>query len=106
MGICPLVDFDRAVKGEPGLARLAFFVLSREVLMSHGMKHQIMHALGHGARHEREKGNSESATGLTMVGIGMALMPIPIVGLPLMLWGGVKAIKGFKKHKDDDPSGH
>jgi len=71
-----------------------------------GFKHHLMHRIGDKAREFKEKGNSDGATGLTMVGLGMALAPIPIIGVPLMLWGGVKAYKGFKKEKESGQSGH
>lgn len=56
--------------------------------------HHFLHALGHQAQHERKQGNTGRANGLLMIGMGIAFMPIPIVGLPLLVMGLCKSAKG------------
>jgi len=56
------------------------------------MKH-VFEAIGHTARHEREKGNHKKANGWILIGIGILLLPIPIFGLPLIGMGIWKLCK-------------
>lgn len=55
--------------------------------MSHDPMQHVLHALGHSSRHEREKGHTKRANGLILIGMGLVLLPIPIIGLPLIVWG-------------------
>jgi hypothetical protein len=57
------------------------------------IKH-LIHGIGHSARHEREKGHHSAANGWIMIGIGVFLLPIPILGLPLLGFGIWKVCKG------------
>jgi hypothetical protein len=49
--------------------------------------HHLVHAIGHGAKHARDKGEHDKANSLILVGIGIVLLPIPILGVPLLIWG-------------------
>jgi len=53
----------------------------------------LIHGIFHSSRHELAHGNKKAANGLAMVGIGILLMPLPIVGLPLILMGIWKMCK-------------
>lgn len=50
------------------------------------MKHFI-HSIGHASQHERAKGNKGKANGLLLIGTGMLFLPVPFIGLPLIIWG-------------------
>lgn len=67
--------------------------------MSQGIQHHIMHALGHTIHKEREKGNTETANALGLIGLGIVLLPVPFIGIPLLIWGGVKAFQGSQEPK-------
>jgi hypothetical protein len=55
--------------------------------MSHNPLQHLLHALGHVSRHEREQGHPKRANGLLLIGFGIVTLPIPIIGLPLIVWG-------------------
>jgi hypothetical protein len=59
---------------------------------NHWVKH-LVHGIAHGAKHERAHGSPGRAAALTMIGIGIVLLPIPIIGLPLLLAGIWKLFK-------------
>lgn len=63
--------------------------------MSHDpFLHHLAHAIGHQSQHERKHGNSGGANGLAMIVLGIMFLPIPFIGIPLLLIGICKAIKG------------
>jgi hypothetical protein len=43
--------------------------------------------IGHMARRERKKGNDGKATGWMLIGFGVVTLPVPIIGLPLIIMG-------------------
>jgi hypothetical protein len=47
----------------------------------------VIQAIGHAARKERQKGNHSGATGLMLIGFGIFTLPIPILGIPLIIMG-------------------
>jgi|GEM_PF-6979216 len=55
---------------------------------------QAFRALGLHARKERKMGNHSTANGWIMIGVGVFLLPIPILGLPLLGFGIWKVCKG------------
>lgn len=55
--------------------------------MSHNPLHHVVHRIGHLSREERAKGNSQKANGLLLVGAGLLFLPVPFIGLPLLIWG-------------------
>ena len=61
--------------------------------MSHSPMKHFLHHLSHQASHERAKGNADGANGMALIGLGILLMPIPVIGLPLLVWGIVKLFK-------------
>lgn len=55
--------------------------------MSFDPMRSIVQSLGHAARHERKKGNESGATGCALIAFGIFTLPIPILGIPLILMG-------------------
>lgn len=55
--------------------------------MSRDPLHQVLHGLAHGAQHEYKHGNKKVGAGVGLIVIGIALMPIPFFGIPLILMG-------------------
>jgi hypothetical protein len=47
----------------------------------------VIQSLGHAARTERKKGNESGATGLGLTAFGIFALPIPILGIPLIIMG-------------------
>ena len=45
----------------------------------------LIRAIGLSAHHARQEGNHGLAGGLTLIGLGIITMPIPFIGLPLLL---------------------
>ena len=62
--------------------------------MSHDPIKIFTHAIGHQAAHERAKGNTSVANGLGLVATGFVLLPIPFIGIPLLIWGIIKLCQG------------
>ena len=61
-------------------------------MSNHDFTKHLIHAAGHQAKHEREKGNTNGANALTLFGLSIVLMPIlPFIGLPMLIWAIVKA---------------
>ena len=52
-------------------------------------KHSI-EGLAHASKHARAEGESSKANGLALIGLGFMLIWIPIIGVPLIIWGVVK----------------
>ena len=74
---------------------LVLFIAQKEFVMSHNsLVHHVVHAISHQSQHERKHGNPGRANGLAMIGMGIVLMPLPIVGVPLLVGGLFKAVKG------------
>lgn len=61
--------------------------------MSNHLGHSFMHALAHQAHKERHKGNHSRANGIWLILLGFFLLPVPIVGVPLMIWGFAQAME-------------
>jgi hypothetical protein len=59
--------------------------------MNHYAAHAVMHAARKQAAAEREKGHPNKASAIMLIGSGLVLLPIPIIGLPLLIWGICKA---------------
>jgi hypothetical protein len=55
--------------------------------MSKDPLHQILHGLAHGAQHEYRHGNKKVGAGVGLIVAGIALMPIPFIGIPLIIMG-------------------
>lgn len=68
--------------------------------MSHTPLKHFVHHLSHQASRERAKGNAEGANGMALIGLGIVLMPIPVIGLPLLVWGIVKLCKSPPSKSD------
>jgi hypothetical protein len=47
----------------------------------------VMQSIGQAARKERLKGNESGATGFGLIAFGVLTLPIPILGIPLILMG-------------------
>jgi hypothetical protein len=47
----------------------------------------VIQSLGHAARKERQKGNESGATGFGLIALGIFTLPIPILGIPLIIMG-------------------
>jgi hypothetical protein len=50
----------------------------------------VIESLGHASRQERRKGNYSRANGLALIAFGIFLLPIPVIGVPMMIAGLVK----------------
>jgi hypothetical protein len=50
-------------------------------------------ALGHESRKQHNQGNHDKSAGLSMIAFGIFLLPIPIIGLPLIGFGIWKLCK-------------
>ena len=61
--------------------------------MSNDFFRLLIRGLGNASRQERAHGNHGVADGLVMIGIGIFLLPIPIIGLPLLIMGIWKLFK-------------
>ena len=61
--------------------------------------HHILHAVGHQAQHERHNGNTNGANALVLFGVSLLLMPIPFVGIPLMIYA---IAKGFSSDSETE----
>ena len=59
--------------------------------MSNHNTHHMMHALKHQIDREKAKGNTSGANALALIGLGIVLLPVPFIGLPLLIWGIVKS---------------
>jgi hypothetical protein len=61
--------------------------------MSH-MLHKLIHAVGHQAAHQyshaKRGGLHKRANAYGLIAVGCLLLPIPIIGLPLLLWGCIE----------------
>jgi len=53
----------------------------------------VFQSIGQSARRERRLGNHDKANGLVLIGLGIFLLPIPIIGIPLMIFGFRKLLK-------------
>lgn len=53
--------------------------------MSHNITSHIVHAAAHQAHKERHNGNEKCANALTTFGLSLVLMPIPFIGIPLLI---------------------
>jgi hypothetical protein len=62
--------------------------------MSVDLTRAVVQGMGRAIRQEHKNGNTNTAGGLTLLVIGFFLLPIPIVGLPMMIWGIIKLCKG------------
>jgi hypothetical protein len=47
----------------------------------------VIHAIGHESRKQHRQGNHGKATGLALIAVGIFLLPIPIIGIPLIGMG-------------------
>ena len=47
----------------------------------------VLRSVGQVAQRERRQGNHGKANGIVMITFGIFLLPIPIIGLPLILYG-------------------
>ena len=61
--------------------------------MSNDWKRHLIHAISHSIRHERAHGNVGTANGLGYIALGIILLPIPIIGVPLLITGIWKICK-------------
>ncbi len=61
--------------------------------MSVNLSHTFAHAVAHQAHKERHAGNHSRANGLCLMLMGFFLLPVPFVGIPLMVWGFVNALR-------------
>jgi hypothetical protein len=59
-------------------------------MSKHNWLNHMLHAVGHQAHHERHAGNTKGANALVLFGVSLLLMPIPIVGIPLMIYSIAK----------------
>ena len=55
--------------------------------MSVDLGKAVIQSLGNAARKERQKGNHTGATGLALIAFGIFTLPIPILGIPLIIMG-------------------
>jgi hypothetical protein len=55
--------------------------------MSVDLGRVVIQSLGNAARKERQKGNHNGATGLMLIAFGICTLPIPILGIPLIISG-------------------
>ena len=55
--------------------------------MSVDLGRAVIQSLGNAARKERQKGNENGATGLGLIAFGIFALPIPILGIPLIIMG-------------------
>lgn len=62
--------------------------------MSVDITRAVAHTVGHAVKEQREKGNHNTAAGLALLAMGFFLLPIPIVGIPMMIVGIIKLCKG------------
>ena len=46
--------------------------------------HSLMHVLHNESHRQEKKGNHSKATGLSLITFGIFLLPIPIIGIPLI----------------------
>jgi len=55
--------------------------------MSVDLGRAVIQSLGNAARKERQKGNHDGATGFMLIAFGIFTLPIPILGIPLIIAG-------------------
>lgn len=58
--------------------------------MSKSILEQVMHHVAHQAGHARQQGKKDQANAMAMIAFGIFLLPLPIIGVPLLIWGLVK----------------
>jgi hypothetical protein len=58
--------------------------------MSVDPRKALLEGLSHAARHEHKKGNHSGGVGLTLIVFGIFTLPIPIIGIPLIVLGIIK----------------
>ncbi len=54
----------------------------------------LVEGLAHASKHAREHGEPAKANALVLIGVGVATIWIPIIGIPLIVWGFIKLAKG------------
>ena len=52
--------------------------------MSMDPMHSVYHAIGHESRKLRKEGKHGKANGLVLITFGIFLLPMPIIGIPLI----------------------
>ena len=55
--------------------------------MSDNLIHRVAHAVAHQSAHQRKHGDHKAANGLGLIAFGIFTLPIPIIGIPLILMG-------------------
>ena len=55
--------------------------------MSRSFTQQLIGGIGRQAVVQRQKGNVSGSDGWIMIGLGVLLLPIPIIGIPLLIYG-------------------
>lgn len=65
--------------------------------MSHGFMHYFSHAIGHQAHEMRKKGQSGKANALLLFCLSFVLMPVPFIGIPMLICSLFKLFSSDEK---------
>lgn len=50
----------------------------------------LIEGIAHASKHARAHGEGSKANGLILIALGIVTLWIPIIGVPLLIWGIVK----------------